>query len=674
MKRLFFVLFILSLSIHSWGGIVNKTQIQNTVDAIVKTHGADQQQRAETGVQQTAVLWMEQDGTPEAFKEFCVNNFISDNEKLDQTFQRFQNNMEVLWGHNHEINRYWSKPITLEVGEVLPVDYLFAEYDPFAHLEDDLFKTKLAFVVLLNFEQKDLNTKLEQGDHWDRKEWAMARLAELTETRVPAEVNQSLASASVQVDDYIANYNIVMNSLVNDKNERLFPTGLKLISHWGLRDELKSHYGQKDGLPKQEMIYNVMLHIIRQDIPKQIINSDAMDWNPFTNTLYKKGNKQTAIPEPDTRYQHWLNVFHAQQKADPYYPNYPTQIDRRFNRYREIPEEKVEALLQSVLTAPIAKETAAFIKTRLGRDLQPFDIWYDGFKARSSIDQAELDRMVGEKYPSVAAFQEDLPNILQNLDFNKETAEYLASKITVDPSRGAGHASGAMRKDDNAHLRTRIPETGMKYKGYNIAIHELGHNVEQVLSLNKMDQYMLFGVPNTAFTEAFAFVFQSRDLELLGAAQNDPTTRYLKALDTYWSTCEISAVSLVDMRAWRWLYDHPQASPAEFKVAVIDIAKEVWNNYFAPLIGVKDSEILAIYSHLVAYGLYTPDYALGHMIMYQIEQYLVGKQLGVEMERMCRIGRVAPDTWMKQAVDNPLSAQPLIESAKEALQVLKQQI
>ena len=58
----------------------------------------------------------------------------------------------------------------------------------------------------------------------------------------------------------------------------------------------------------------------------------------------------------------------------------------------------------------------------------------------------------------------------------------------------------------------------MDYKGYNIAVHEMGHNVEQTFSLKKMDHWLLNGVPNTAFTEAIAFVFQAKDMELLGLA------------------------------------------------------------------------------------------------------------------------------------------------------------
>ena len=65
----------------------------------------------------------------------------------------------------------------------------------------------------------------------------------------------------------------------------------------------------------------------------------------------------------------------------------------------------------------------------------------------------------------------------------------------------------------------------MNYKGYNIAVHELGHNVEQTFSLNEVDSTLLQGVPNTAFTEALAFVFQAHDLELLGLAKPDARER-----------------------------------------------------------------------------------------------------------------------------------------------------
>jgi len=256
------------------------------------------------------------------------------------------------------------------------------------------------------------------------------------------------------------------------------------------------------------------------------------------------------------------------------------------------------------------------------------------------------------------------------LGFAADKAKWLADHVTVDPSRGAGHAMGAGRLTDNSHLRTRIPAGGMNYKGYNIAVHELGHNVEQTFSFQGIDHTLLRGVPNTAFSEGFAFVFQSRDLELLGVSKKNSITEALNALDVLWSTYEISGVSLTDMKVWRWMYAHPDATPAELKTAVIGIAKEVWNTYFAPVFGVKDVTLLAIYSHMVDGGMYTPDYPMGHIIAFQIEQFMKGKSLAVEMERMCKIGSITPDLWMTHAVGSAISTAPLLEAAKVALAAL----
>jgi len=648
---------------------MNQSTIDNVTHALVEKH-ENHKTRIPIGVRQVADFWTDDDGDAEAFEQFCLDSFISDPDQLKLTFARFERNFEIIRGHAHEVGRDLSMPMQLEMNPMLPVDYLFAEYDPYAHVQDDMFKTKIAFIVLLNFPMTTLEEKLT-GDNWSRTDWAKTRLAEVFASRVPAEVSQELSKVYVQADDYIANYNIVMHNLINKKGERLFPEGLKLITHWGLRDEIKSQYSDKDGLAKQEMIYAVMEDIITQDIPQKVINSNAVDWNPHQNKVLKDGREISFDREADVRYEKLLGVFKAEQLLDEYHPNLPTKMDRRFQRDREIPEAEFEALISAVLKSPVAKDVSKLISKRIGRDLQPFDIWYDGFKARGTMNEAELDKIVGERYPSVQAFQDDLPNILASLGFDKKTAAFLESKITVDPSRGAGHATGAVRREDNAHLRTRIPETGMTYKGYNIATHELGHNVEQVFSLNKMDHYMLNGVPNTAFTEAFAFVFQSRDLDILGLKTENEMADHAAALDNFWSTCEIASVGLVDMRVWRWMYEHPQATPAELKEAVITISKDVWNEYWAPIMGVKDSIVLGIYSHMVVYGLYLPDYSLGHIIMFQIEQYLKGRNLGEEMERMCRLGKITPDAWMRAAVGSPVSAEPLIEAAAKAVKVIK---
>src|SRR5262249_8242613 len=148
------------------------------------------------------------------------------------------------------------------------------------------------------------------------------------------------------------------------------------------------------------------------------------------------------------------------------------------------------------------------------------------------------------------------------------------------------------RRGDLPHLRTRVEKGGMNYKGYNIAVHELGHNVEQVFSLYDVDHTLLAGVPNNAFTEALAFVFQARDLELLGLATPSPESARRGWLNDCGRTWEIAGGALVDIAVWHWMYEPPAAAPAELRAAVMRIARETWDRYYAPVLGGKDSLVL----------------------------------------------------------------------------------
>jgi hypothetical protein len=560
---------------------------------------------------------------------------------------------------------------------VTAVDLLLGEVDLAAHVDEDLFRTKVAFVALLNFPVHRLDDRPASATGWDRETWARSRMMDRFAQRVPAEVLQEITRAFTAADRYIADYNVRLDRLLDAGGLPLFPEGLRLISHWGLRDELKSQYAQPDGLARQRLILRVIERILRQEIPARVIDNAELWWDPERNAVWTAGpdGRQGApveVPrEPDTRYLRLLEVFRAVRAADAYSPTAPTFIDRRFDLDRGIPERQVEALLVAVLTSPEFVETAGRVRARLGRPLEAFDIWYDGFKSRGAHDEGDLDRAVSSRYPDVQAFQRDLPRLLGQLGFGAERAAWLTERIVVDPSRGAGHAMGALRRGDKAHLRTRFGAGGMDYKGYNIAIHELGHNVEQVFSLDGIDQWWLQGVPNTAFTEALAFVFQDRDLELLGLDAPGADARALEALDTLWSTAEIGGVALVDMRVWHWMYEHPEASPAELRQATLGIAREVWNRYFAPVFGVRDQEILAIYSHMISNGLYLPDYPIGHVIALQVAETLRRGDFGTEFERVARQGRLTPEAWMRGAVGQPLSAAALLARARSALGSLR---
>ncbi len=647
---------------------------------LVAQYGEAQRSRLQRGLQQMSEFWRTEDGDAAAFEEFARANFAGDQATLDTMFDRFELLLEKLDGHMYEITRELRNQTDLDRGRVYPFDEIFAAYDPSAHVGDDFFANKLAFTVLLNFPMTTLEQRLAEGGKWTRRQWAEARLVERFAKRIPAEAVQAVGTASAEAEQYIADYNIWMHHLVDAKGVRLFPPKLRLLTHWNLRDELKADYGDpQTGLAKQRLIQQVMERIVTQTIPEVVINNPNVDWNPITNDVKPAAVKDSELPapagmvvtngpEPDTRYVRLKADFIAETKIDPYSPTAPTLMAQRFDEDRQIPEVRVTAMLEQIVFSPDAAQIGKIIQKRLGRPLEPFDIWYTGFRPRGAYTEAQLDEIVSKKYPTVDAYQKDIPNLLMKLGFTKERAEYLADHIIVDPARGSGHAAGASMRPEKAHLRTRVEQTGMNYKGFNIAVHEMGHNVEQVFSLNNVDHWLIEGVPNTAFTEAFAFVFQARDLELLGLSASDAKSDVLTALGNYWTVYEISGVALVDMAVWHWMYDHPDATPAALKEATIRISKDVWNKYYAPVFGKKDVVILGIYSHMVNAFLYLPDYAIGHLISMQIEaQMKKAGNVGAEFERMATEGRVAPDIWMTHATGSVVNADALLDATRKAL-------
>jgi len=334
--------------------------MQETISALeaelVEGYGESQRDRARRGLQQVAGLWRESDGDAEAFADFARTHFAGDQETLDAMFERYQYLLERFDGHMNKLVQELRRHSDLDLGPIMPFDRLFAGFDPSAHLAEDMFRSRLAFVALLNFPLTTLEQRLEEGDEWSRREWAEARLAQRFGRRVPAEVNQAMARAGAQADQYIAEYNIWMHHLVNDQGERLFPEGMRLLSHWNLRDEIKSNYGLEDGrkaLARQRMIQRVMEHIVEQTIPAVVIDNPAVDWNPHANTVAPAAVGEAAntdaapdgAAEGEERYRVLLETFRAARLADPYSPSAPTLIARRFDENREIPEARVEAML-----------------------------------------------------------------------------------------------------------------------------------------------------------------------------------------------------------------------------------------------------------------------------------------------------------------------------------------
>jgi hypothetical protein len=657
--------------------------------ALVARHGEAERTRIERGLAQVRRAWRTEDGDAAALRAFVEAEFLPRGPALDATFARLESAFEAVDGYFNAMGRDLRRGLDLEIGPELPIDTRLGAWEPSSHVADDLFSSKLAFVVLLNFPRSTLKERLRDGQSWSRRQWAETRLTGRFALRVPAAAQARLAEARTAAEAYINGYNLRAHHLLAADGRRLFRPKLRLISHWNLRDELKGAYADGDGLVRQRVLAAAMDAIVRQAIPAAVIDNPLLDWTPETGAVAVSPIKDDTPPagatttasttrEADVRYARWKGLFDAEREVDRHAPDFPTLIDRKFEIEREIPADEVERLLRAILEAPVGGRVAAAISTRLGRPLEPHDIWYAGFKPSAGISEASLDAKTRERYPTADAFAKDLPRILAGLGFAPERARFLADHVVVDPARGSGHALGARMRADKAHLRTRIGSAGMDYKGYNIAVHELGHNIEQVFSVTTIDHTLLQGVPNNAFTEALAFLFQQQDMALLGLPAAGEDREAQAVLEGFWNAREIAGVSLVDLGAWRWLYAHPEASAAEFREAVVGIARDVWNQYYASLLGRRDVTLLAIYSHMVNNELYTPDYALAHLVAFQIRAHfdrLTGSTsrpaLGTEFERVARLGALTPNEWMRQAVGAPLSATPLVEAAERALTQLK---
>src|SRR5216683_2520155 len=286
-------------------------------DLLVAKHGEAQRTRIERGLKQVAAMWRLQDGDDRARRAFVEQWFESDPRKLS------------------------------------------ARLDLSAHSSEDLFQSKLAFVALLNFPLPTLDEMLAQAGKWSREEWAAVRLTRRFALRPSGEALQARATASAAAEAYIAGYNLWMHHVLTRGGTRLFPKGVRLISHWNLRDQIKAEYGEPDkalALERQRLIRTVMEQIVVQTIPRSVIDDPRLDWYPDTGRVTaapaegieteqmsrqgKRPAQAVAAPdrEEDKRYAVILEDFRAARRTVVFNDPAPTEIDRRFQFDREIPE------------------------------------------------------------------------------------------------------------------------------------------------------------------------------------------------------------------------------------------------------------------------------------------------------------------------------------------------
>jgi len=621
-------------------------------------------QRATAGVRRVANRWKETDGDGNEFKTFCENSFVTSDEDRARLLERYESAMGSIGGHLYEIGRHLRRWTDLRGDEMPMIDNTMAMFDPCPDLSDQFYKQKLAFIALLNFDRPNLATMLSDGCNWSTDQWAEARIGRAFGPRIPAEVNDRARELEHEADMFVSEFHVPVGCMVDANGKSWFGKDRKLIAHWIIREEIKAGYTQDGGLEKQRALSWVMGRHIDGTLPKQIMDSTCEGkWNPQTNTV--NGGDAGELLGP-VRYEQLSTQRSVAVDYDKYYDEHPTAIARKFDLEREISEETVEELMIELLEAPVRGDIAKYMSKKLHRPLEAFDIYLEDIANGAS--SAELDEKVTEMFKDESEFQQKIPDVLKGLGYTDDDAAFLGTRVNVEIARGAGHAVRPGIPEYNAWLRTNRLDDRLGWDGFDTAMHELGHNLEQLISTHFVPRPLLRNVPNTACTEAFAFLYQNKAKEVVGLPEEDETKAFaLASVEGLLAACQIAGPSLVELYTWRWLYKNPNATPEQLRDEMLTIAEDVWNKYFKEYFGEDPYHILAAYQHMIGYPLYLPDYTIGHVISHQIKSHMRGKDLAAETKRICSIGRLTPDQWMREAVGSGISAKQLIEDATAGL-------
>ena len=640
-------------------------EIAAAADAIVATHGESVRAAAAAGAARVASRWQASDGDAAAYRAFCAQHFVASTADRARLLARLETALEQIGGHLYEMRRTLRRWSDLAGDEFAGVDEVLAQFDPAPDLSDQLYRQKLGFIALLNLDRPDLKAMLAAGDGWSTDEWAAARIAQQFGPRIPAELADRARRVSHEASHFVATFHVPVGTMVDRAGKRWFEPDRALLAHWLVREEIKAGYGDPDGLAKQRALMWVMARHIDGTIPSDVMHRrTTAEWDPERNPL--GGTPAAGLLGPE-RYRHILAHRDVAFAYDPWYPEAPTAIARKFDLAREIPETDVERLLVALLEHPVRKDLAAFLRTRLGRALEPQDIYFEDIA--ESKPAAEMNAAVRARFRDEKDFERRLPEVLRGLGFPADEADFLGARIRVEIAKGSGHAMRPMLTEHGAWLRTSRLKDELGWDGFDTAMHELGHNLEQLYSTFHAPRPALRNVPNTACTEAFAFLYQSLAKRVLGIedAADAQRSADLDAIATMLAACQIAGPSLLELRMWRWIYANPAATAEELRDATLAIARDLWARFYERDFGSDPYCILAAYQHMVGHPLYLADYTLGHVISHQVRSHLRGKDLATETRRICSIGRLTPDLWMRRAVGQGISITPLADDCAAAL-------
>jgi hypothetical protein len=641
--------------------------VEKVQEELINKNGEKYKERILKGSEQLAKNWRKADGNNEDYIKFCVENFLNEDE-LKSNFERIQTNIGVQNGYlakiRYRINESESFTYTTEV----KADKFFRKSIPSA----DAYKEKLALFIQLNFPWYSLNEKREKSKIWNRENWAMARIGDLYSERLDPDFKADAEDEVKEFQKYIGKYFFRMDHICMPDGSYPFSKPLTLHCHFGLRDNLKEEYTRQGGLNRQIITGKLIDHITDGTIPVQFIQDSSTRWNPWTNKLYKKEQGKYVEIEYKTegtkRYAGLLAEFKNKSSFDKLYPHGSTALNRTFDN-ANLTLQEVETLLRNFLSDPVIALTGKLISQRLGRPLQPFDIWYSGFQAQSAFPANMLDSLTKAKYPNPMALQKDLPSILIKMGFSASDAGYIGQHAIVRPIISGGYSDQPPMRGDTALMTTVFNPNGLDYKAFRISMHELGHVVCGIYTTRDIDYSTLADVPTSGITEGIAEMMAFKNTEGLGLKKQDfKESKDLLSLASLWYMVDLGGQSLTEIETWKWMYAHPEASPEELRSAVLNISAEIWNKYYASVFdGIKDQHILAIYNHFITGSMYLFNYFVGDMVMFQLYDAFMPDNLSSGLKKACLEGLTLPQLWMEHATGKEMSMEPILRTAKEAI-------
>jgi len=639
---------------------------EEALQSLREAHGALLPARAARGVERVAALWWESDGTAEDFKAFCLANYLTEDARA-ANLPVILENLQVLFGYQSLIRSRLTAFSSYTDRDELQADSFFREAIPQA----DPWKSKLGHFIQLNFPYAGQEEKFEKGPEWSRAEWAVARLGDYFHSRPPAEFRVPYREEAADFSRHISTYFLRMGDLHVDGQASPFPEGFLLNCHHGLRDNIKEDYTREQGLERQRLSGIVIERILQGQVPEAFLEDEQTIWDPVNQTLYMEENGALQpvpwSPEGLRRFEGFNWSVKNRQYEDNLFQDGSTALERNFFQ-SQLTLEAVESLIREFLGSAEFAEVGRLVSARLGRELEAFDIWYSGFQAQSKYPADQLDSIVRSRYPNPRALQNDLPEIFRRLGFSEDEADWLGNSIEVRPVVSGGYSNRPPLPGYMASFTTAFPLDGLDYKGFRIAMHELGHVTEMLYSMREADYPVLVGVPTAGITEGAAEFFAYRNIRALGLDEGSPEEMaHMQALATFWYNVDMGGQALTEMEVWKWMTDHPDATPGEVKEALLGISRAVWNDYFAPVFGVRDQHILGIYNHMITGSFYLYNYFIGNVVMFQLFEHFARHPVGYGFANACREGNTLPDLWMKRAVGEPLSILPLLQGANKAV-------